>query len=169
MNLQKNVGLSGFNAGAHIPELAVLPAGLQKRQSEALDDQQSNLEWTGTVSIGTPGQDFVIDFDTGSADLWVPSKDCDGCQAQNSYDPSASSTSQEESGTFQIQYGDGSQASGPIYSDSGMSFLHAIWFRSHADITILSQSALLVLASLVRSSPPSPPKVVILLAARMTA
>ncbi|KAI0722417.1 aspartic peptidase domain-containing protein [Fomitopsis betulina] len=117
INLQTNVGLDGFNTGAHIPELAVLPGGLNNRQAESLDDQQ-NEEWTGVISIGTPGQDFAIDFDTGSADLWVPSKDCDSCQSQSSYDPSASSTSDEQSGTFQIEYGDGSQASGPIYTDS---------------------------------------------------
>lgn len=149
--MQKNVGLDGFNTGARIPELAVLPAWLQKRQAEPLDDQQNNEEWTGTVSIGTPGQDFTIDFDTGSADLWVPSSDCDGCQAQHSYDPSASSTSKEQSGTFQIQYGDGSQASGPIYTDSGMSALYAAWARPH--VIILPQSVLPASTSLIRSSP----------------
>ncbi|KAH9928187.1 aspartic peptidase domain-containing protein [Fomitopsis serialis] len=118
MNIDKNVGLENFNQGAHIPGLAVLPPSLQKRQGESLSDEQNNEEWTGTVSIGTPAQDFTIDFDTGSADLWIPSSDCSGCQAKSSYDASKSSTSKEQSGNFQIQYGDGSTASGPIYSDT---------------------------------------------------
>ncbi|CAE6436821.1 unnamed protein product [Rhizoctonia solani] len=91
-----------------------------KRQAEALVDEKDDLLWAGTTTIGTPGQSFLIDFDTGSADLWVPSSSCrtSECSPHNKYTASSSSTSKSQSGTFSIQYGDGSTASGPVYSDS---------------------------------------------------
>ncbi|EEB91314.1 hypothetical protein MPER_10342, partial [Moniliophthora perniciosa FA553] len=56
----------------------------------------------------------------GSADLWVPSKDCrsSACASKMLYEPDTSSTSKKESGQFVIQYGDGSMVSGPIFSDT---------------------------------------------------
>ena len=117
------MGLENYAEGAYIPPVATLPASvaarLEARQSESLTDQEDGEEWTGTVSIGTPAQKFIIDFDTGSSDLWVPSSSCRGCEASHSYKASSSSTSEEQSGTFEIEYGDGSEASGPIYTDDG--------------------------------------------------
>ncbi|SCV72434.1 BQ2448_3971 [Microbotryum intermedium] len=77
--------------------------------------------WTGTISIGTPAKKFNIDFDTGSADLWVPSSDCNSaaCNPHTKYDPSKSSTSKADpSKKLSIVYGDGSSTTGLVYQDT---------------------------------------------------
>ncbi|OSD07013.1 acid protease [Trametes coccinea BRFM310] len=121
INLEKNVGRQAFNEGAEIKPLAVVPSlNVTKRQSEPLTDEEDDLEWAGTITIGTPGQKFLIDFDTGSSDLWVPSSSCRSstCSPKNKYTASSSSTGSKKSGTFSIEYGDGSTVSGPIYTDT---------------------------------------------------
>ncbi|KAJ4463847.1 aspartic protease [Lentinula edodes] len=122
INLQNNTG--SLPQGFEIKALTSLPssveANLKKRQSEALSDEEDDEEWAGTISIGSPGQSFLVDFDTGSSDLWVPSSSCTSstCSAKSTYDSSASSTSSKESGSFSIEYGDGSTVSGPVYEDT---------------------------------------------------
>ncbi|KAJ6488848.1 acid protease, partial [Mycena sanguinolenta] len=118
LNLQKNKGVQ-----ISVREPVVVPADvaerLSKRQSEKLTDQDEE-EWTGSVSVGTPAQKFVIDFDTGSSDLWIPSSSCTSstCSSKSKYKASSSSTSTKKSGTFTIEYGDLSTVSGPIYTDT---------------------------------------------------
>ncbi|KAJ6625187.1 acid protease [Mycena sp. CBHHK59/15] len=128
INLEKNSGAAAFNAGAEIKPLAVLPNDVAarmegralKRQSEKLTDEDSDEEWAGTISVGTPAQKFLIDFDTGSSDLWIPSSGCTSstCSSKSKYKSSSSSTSAKMSGTFSIQYGDGSTVSGPVYTET---------------------------------------------------
>ena len=114
---QRNTGLTldGFEAftNSQINQI------LSKRQAEPLTDEQEEL-WAGNITIGTPPQQFLIDFDTGSADLWVPSKSCSGggCGNHTKFDITASSTAKKQSGSFSISYGDGSTASGPVYKDA---------------------------------------------------
>lgn len=143
INLQKNVGLK---PGQEIKPVAVLPnstaAALEKRQKEALTDEEDDLEWAGTISIGTPGQKFLIDFDTGSSDLWVPSSSCSSsaCSSKSKYRASSSSTSSRKSGTFEIEYGDGSTVSGPVYTDSVSVAGVSVTKQYFSPVTTLSSS-----------------------------
>ncbi|KAG7530340.1 hypothetical protein FFLO_05112 [Filobasidium floriforme] len=84
---------------------------------EALTAEQGGSYWQGPISIGTPGQSFQMDFDTGSSDIWVPGTNCNGCPG-NKYNPSSSSTARNQNRNFQISYGDGSMTSGTVYTDS---------------------------------------------------
>ena len=120
-NLLANGG--SLPEGWVIKDFLTAPASHEKRAtgSEALVDEDNGLDWAGTISIGTPGQSFHIDFDTGSSDLWVPSSSCTSntCSGKSKYNASSSSTSSQKNGTFSIGYADGSIVSGPIYTDTG--------------------------------------------------
>ncbi|EMD33591.1 hypothetical protein CERSUDRAFT_117693 [Gelatoporia subvermispora B] len=122
INLEQNMGREAFPEGAEIKPVMHhnSTSHHDKRQKESLIDENNDLEWAGTISIGTPAQSFLIDFDTGSSDLWVPSSTCTSstCSSKKKYTASKSSTSAKKSGTFSIQYGDGSTVSGPINTDT---------------------------------------------------
>ncbi|KAI8986154.1 acid protease [Trametes punicea] len=118
INIATNLGYDALPKGAEIKPAAKLPKSLEKRGAVKLTDQAQEIEWTGPVEIGTPQQSFTIDFDTGSADLWVPSSSCSSCQGHKAYNPSLSSTSSKRSGSFNITYGDGSNVSGTPYTDN---------------------------------------------------
>ncbi|EJF55819.1 acid protease [Dichomitus squalens LYAD-421 SS1] len=142
INLEKNVGTHVFKEGAEIKPLAVLPDHLAKRQSESLTDEDNDEEWAGKISIGTPAQKFLIDFDTGSSDLWIPSSSCTSstCKSKNRYKASSSSSSKKKSGSFSIQYGDGSTVSGPVYTDTVSVAGVKVKSQTFSPVTTLSSS-----------------------------
>ncbi|KIJ53291.1 hypothetical protein M422DRAFT_25704 [Sphaerobolus stellatus SS14] len=96
------------------------PAGTGPASEVPADDVQNDLEYVVPVTIGTPGVTLNLDFDTGSSDLWVWSSELRSSLAgHNIYKPTASSTAKAVSGaTWNISYGDGSSASGNVFTDT---------------------------------------------------
>ncbi|KAJ5230856.1 hypothetical protein N7489_011564 [Penicillium chrysogenum] len=87
-------------------------------------DVQNDSMYLAEIGIGTPAQTLNLDFDTGSADLWVwstelSSKILSANKNHSVFDPTKSSTFEEKDGsTWQIKYGDGSFASGTVGNDN---------------------------------------------------
>jgi cathepsin D len=92
---------------------------LQRRQYLPITSR-NGMMWTGKIAVGTPAeQEFIMDFDTGSSDLWVPSTKClTACGPHSKYDAGKSSTAQESNQPFAISYADGSTSSGYAVVDS---------------------------------------------------
>jgi len=76
--------------------------------SVSLTDVQDS-EYYGEVLIGSPPQKFQVIYDTGSSNLWVPSKSCTNCKKDGGhYDSTKSSKFTKDGQSFALQYGTGS-------------------------------------------------------------
>lgn len=65
-------------------------------------------EYYGPITVGTPGVEFQVIFDTGSSNLWIPSSNCGDCKHFGpKYDGAKSSTYQANGTEFKILYGSG--------------------------------------------------------------
>jgi len=72
-----------------------------------------DVEYYGSVTIGTPPQNFTVIFDTGSSDLWIPSAECvnfkisPGCKNHARYNHNLSSTYAPNNEILFLPYGSG--------------------------------------------------------------
>ena len=67
-------------------------------------------QYFGPIQIGSPAQEFTVVFDTGSANLWIPSAKCSdkACKIHSRYDSSKSDTYNKDDRALEIAYGTGS-------------------------------------------------------------
>ncbi|KIW88845.1 uncharacterized protein Z519_10329 [Cladophialophora bantiana CBS 173.52] len=99
---------------------------LSRRQSKTIKAGLDNeiLLYFINCTVGTPGQPFQLQLDTGSSDIWFPDANAqicqqnEGCSQFGAYNADQSSTFADPNlPEFQIQYVDGSQVVGQYISD----------------------------------------------------
>ncbi|ONK63041.1 uncharacterized protein A4U43_C07F10780 [Asparagus officinalis] len=69
-----------------------------------------DAQYFGEIGIGTPPQTFVVIFDTGSSNIWVPSSKCYfslACYFHSKYRATKSSSHTEKGDKCKISYGSG--------------------------------------------------------------
>jgi hypothetical protein len=103
---------------------AKFASDLNKRSSTiqlSLDNEQ--FLYFANISVGTPAQEQRVHIDTGSSDLWLESASSrickqGGCTDSGTYDSNSSSTYKYVNSDFDIQYADGTGASGDYVTDT---------------------------------------------------
>jgi len=109
---QKPPQLSLFEG---VPSMSTASEGEKKGLHEFSQQNSADLQYFGTIGLGTPPKAYEVVFDTGSTNLWVPDKACDGasCQEHHTYQLKDSSTGEvftDAEGNYSmvsIQYGTG--------------------------------------------------------------
>ncbi|KAG9071491.1 hypothetical protein KI688_005703 [Linnemannia hyalina] len=126
------------NMASHNGILNII-VSIQEEEEEEEGREDGSAGYYGTVMIGTPPQAFKIDFDTGSSQFIVSSKDCTQCSGTTYYDSSASHTFRADGKPWTITYGDQSYASGFLGHDQIL--LDNIHIKNQQLALVTSESA----------------------------
>ncbi|KAF9266563.1 aspartic peptidase A1 [Marasmius fiardii PR-910] len=129
-NAANGNGGNGAAAGGQNSTAAASANGVEQANQPAtanslgLDIEGSDIGYLATIQMGTPPKDFSILMDSGSADLWVGSENCQEVQVQgqnagnhNFLGAQSSSTFKDSQQPFQVTYGTGAVA-GTIVQDN---------------------------------------------------
>nr|Q18DC9.1 RecName: Full=Renin; AltName: Full=Angiotensinogenase; AltName: Full=Renin-like aspartic protease; AltName: Full=Renin-like aspartic protease EOC51; AltName: Full=SVAP EOC51; AltName: Full=Snake venom aspartic protease EOC51; Flags: Precursor [Echis ocellatus]CAJ55260.1 renin-like aspartic protease [Echis ocellatus] len=91
--------------------ISYLDEGLHNKTASTILTNFRDTQYYGEISIGTPAQIFKVVFDTGSSNLWVPSRQCSplysACVSHNRYDSSESSTYKPKGTKITLTYAQG--------------------------------------------------------------
>ncbi|KAF1314893.1 Cathepsin-like aspartic protease a1, partial [Globisporangium splendens] len=70
-------------------------------------ENYDQMQFYGTLHVGTPPQPFRVIFDTGSSDIWVPSESCRACSGIRRYHSHRSRSYAMAGERFDVHYGSG--------------------------------------------------------------
>ncbi|XP_062975341.1 renin [Elgaria multicarinata webbii] len=114
-SIRETVQEMGMKVSDVLPSLQhgiyYLGEGTQNRTAPTILTNYQDVQYYGEIGIGTPAQVFKVVFDTGSANLWVPSHQCSplfsACVSHSRYDSSKSSTYKPNGTEIAIQFAHG--------------------------------------------------------------
>lgn len=124
---QSSPKVLGFDFKKEVARSTPLAKHLRKRQKTVTANiDNAEIAYLINMTIGTPGQPFRVQLDTGSSDIWVPSVDSNVCleaeqvcQVLGQYDSTASSSYVDYGrGQFQISYADNSAVAGDYINET---------------------------------------------------
>ncbi|RDW73570.1 aspartyl protease-1 [Coleophoma cylindrospora] len=110
---------STSTAGATVAAAASTAAASSGSGTVTATPESQDVEYLAPISIG--GQSIVMDFDSGSSDLWVFSTQLSATaqKGHTNFDTTKSTTFKTMTGAaFSISYGDGSGAAGTVGTDT---------------------------------------------------
>jgi len=123
---QKMVGAHGYKNYPQLRKDANVAFANEMKQPFRLDRRVNsislrdfdNAQYYGKISVGNPPQCFLILFDTGSSDTWIPGSECfdKACSQHQKFHCASSSTCKQTEDTYSLHYGTG-QMEGKIESD----------------------------------------------------
>ncbi|KAL4174679.1 hypothetical protein KRP22_006615 [Phytophthora ramorum] len=76
-------------------------------------ENYDQMQFFGSIGVGSPPQRFQVIFDTGSSDIWLPETKCADCAGSRRYHAAVSRSHEALDEPFRLEYGSGN-ASGSI-------------------------------------------------------
>ncbi|KAJ6006045.1 hypothetical protein N7451_003989 [Penicillium sp. IBT 35674x] len=113
-NLANNYARALAKYGGNVPTHVY--AAAQQSGSATTTPEDNDEEYLTPVNVG--GTTLNLDFDTGSADLWVFSSELPASEQEGHSLYKPNNGTKLSGYTWSISYGDGSSASGDVYKDT---------------------------------------------------
>ncbi|KAI9444477.1 acid protease [Lactarius indigo] len=89
------------NTGAAHPSAAQLKRSIKRDNGDHLTAYDTEL-WYGSITVGTPGVNYTVDFDTGSSDLFLPASNCGSTCSGHTLDSTVTVSGEQYTDTVTI-------------------------------------------------------------------
>ncbi|KAJ7704388.1 aspartic peptidase domain-containing protein [Mycena rosella] len=106
-----------FTATSTNPALEKLNSTSKRTTAAEPLTNDEEVVWAGKITVGTPPRTFIVQFDTGSSDTFLPAVGCSTCAGHTLWNPAASSTAVNTTDSYFLQFGGGT-TTGFVFTDT---------------------------------------------------